>query len=207
MAADQGTYTPVNLPYDGEVIDASQVTTDLGGLIDEFNKPVGLSKLDVSSLVAILPPSGSITMFGAAVAPSGWLICDGSAVSRSTYSTLFSTVGTSFGIGDGYSTFNLPNLQDTFPIGSSGTKALGSTGGTATTTHETFSTPTGNAGDLYAPDDTQISAGAGLSRSALESSFGGADNFMFGSTGEHTFYTDTQSNIPTYQAFAFIIKT
>jgi microcystin-dependent protein len=55
--------------------------------------------------------------FGAASAPTDWLLCDGSAVSRTSYSTLFGVIGTTYGSGDGSSTFNLPDLRGRAPIG------------------------------------------------------------------------------------------
>lgn len=55
--------------------------------------------------------SGFILPFGGGTAPSGWLECDGAAVSRSTYSDLFAIIGTIYGAGDGSTTFNLPDLQ------------------------------------------------------------------------------------------------
>lgn len=65
-----------------------------------------------------LVPSGSIFSFGGTSVPSGWLFCDGSAVSRTTYASLFATIGTSWGIGDGLTTFNIPDLQNMFLRGS-----------------------------------------------------------------------------------------
>lgn len=62
-------------------------------------------------------PVGRITMHGGGAAPSGWLVCDGSAVSRSTYAGLFSVLGTTWGAGDGTTTFNLPDLRGRTPIG------------------------------------------------------------------------------------------
>lgn len=53
-------------------------------------------------------PVGSVTDYTGAVAPSGWLLCQGQAVSRTTYARLFAVIGTSFGAGDGSTTFNLP---------------------------------------------------------------------------------------------------
>lgn len=63
-------------------------------------------------------PVGTITFFGSATVPTGYLICNGVAVSRTTFSNLFSVIGTSFGSGDGKNTFNLPNLLDKFIEGS-----------------------------------------------------------------------------------------
>lgn len=62
-------------------------------------------------------PVGSVLPYAGSNAPSGWLLCDGSAVSRSTYSDLFNVVGTTFGAGDGSTTFNLPDLRGRFPLG------------------------------------------------------------------------------------------
>lgn len=62
-------------------------------------------------------PTGSIAMYGGTSAPSGWLLCDGSAVSRSTYSALFTAISTNFGVGDGSTTFNVPDLRSRSPLG------------------------------------------------------------------------------------------
>ena len=56
-------------------------------------------------------PSGSIMPYAGASAPSGWLLSYGQAISRSTYSALFSVVGTTYGVGDGSTTFNIPDLR------------------------------------------------------------------------------------------------
>lgn len=58
---------------------------------------------------ANVTPAGVVMMYAGTTAPSGYLLCDGSAVSRSTYSILFSVIGTNYGAGDGSTTFNLPN--------------------------------------------------------------------------------------------------
>lgn len=57
-------------------------------------------------------PIGCIQAYGGATAPDGWLICNGAAVSRTTYAALFAVVGTSFGAGDGSTTFNVPDLRE-----------------------------------------------------------------------------------------------
>ena len=57
-------------------------------------------------------PIGCIQAYGAATAPEGWLICNGAAVSRTTYAALFAVIGTSFGAGDGTTTFNIPDLRE-----------------------------------------------------------------------------------------------
>jgi len=62
-------------------------------------------------------PSGSVTMFAGTTAPNGFLFCDGSEISRSSFSTLFTAVGTTYGIGNGSSTFNLPDMRGRSPLG------------------------------------------------------------------------------------------
>ena len=57
-------------------------------------------------------PIGSILPYGGAIAPSGWFICQGQAISRSNYAELFNVIGTTFGAGDGSTTFNLPDLRE-----------------------------------------------------------------------------------------------
>ncbi len=74
-------------------------------------------------------PIGLISEFGGSVAPDGWLMCNGSEVSREKYSLLFAVIGTIYGDGDGSTTFNLPSMAGRTTIGSSASHALGSTGG------------------------------------------------------------------------------
>ena len=77
---------------------------------------------------------GTIKPWGKATAPAGYLLCDGSAVSRTTYADLFAVVGTTYGAGDTSTTFNVPDLQGKFPQGKSGTTNLATTGGANTVT-------------------------------------------------------------------------
>lgn len=79
-------------------------------------------------------PAGIIMPFAGTVAPEGYLFCDGSAVSRTTYATLYAVIGDTFGSGDGSTTFNLPDLGGRVPLGVSSTHLLGSTGGSETVT-------------------------------------------------------------------------
>lgn len=57
---------------------------------------------------------GSVYYFVANVEPTGWLLCNGSAVSRTTYANLFAAIGTNYGAGDGSTTFNVPDFRGTF---------------------------------------------------------------------------------------------
>tara|TARA_B100001093_G_C26711790_1_gene963751 strand:- start:435 stop:1226 length:792 start_codon:yes stop_codon:yes gene_type:complete len=68
------------------------------------------AKLNASA-ISTLMPTASLMPFAGSSAPTGYLLCDGAAISRSTYSTLFGIVGTTYGVGDGSSTFNIPDLR------------------------------------------------------------------------------------------------
>ena len=83
-------------------------------------------------------PAGIIAPFAGTSAPSGWLSCNGAAVSRTDYATLFAAIGTTWGVGDGSTTFNVPDLRGTFLRG--------------TGTNGTYGTAVGQAVGTYAAD-------------------------------------------------------
>lgn len=78
-------------------------------------------------------PVGTINQYGGSTAPLGWLLCNGSTVSRTSYASLFNIIGTTFGPGDGSTTFSIPNFQRRVAVGSggTGTSALAATVGSA----------------------------------------------------------------------------
>ena len=170
-------------------------------------------------------PTATIVPWSSASVPSGFLECNGTAVSRSTYSALFAIVGTTYGAGDGSTTFNTPDLQDNTPVGKSGTKALGSTGGANTVS------ATGNVGgstanatlseaQLASHDHSIIgSRGYNNSSSGTNNSIGqtlsaipyNAGNAGSGSGHSHnmsaTFSGDATSVLQPYLTLIYIIKT
>lgn len=73
-------------------------------------------------------PAGTILLYGGSSAPASFLLCDGAAVSRTTYAGLFAAIGTSYGVGDGSTTFNVPGMAGQFARGDT----PGATGGTDT---------------------------------------------------------------------------
>lgn len=86
-----------------------------------------------------VPPVGTGFLWFTNTAPSGFLLCRGQEVSRTTYATLFGVIGTTYGVGDGSTTFNLPDLQQRFPLGkaAAGTgSTLAGTGGAIDHTHD-----------------------------------------------------------------------
>jgi microcystin-dependent protein len=109
---------------------------------------------DLEAIVSALVPSGVISQYAGASAPSGYLLCEGQTVSRATYASLFTAIGTAYGAGDGSTTFALPNLKGRIPVGKDSAQTefdvLGETGGakthTLTTTEMPSHTHTGTTG-------------------------------------------------------------
>lgn len=111
-----------------------QVLQDVKGYVDAHNGVLTIQKngADIGTFSAnqktsetiniVVPdalPTGSYIQFAGSQAPAGFLVCNGGAISRTTYSALFDVIGTTYGSGDGSTTFNLPNLTDRFLQGSS----------------------------------------------------------------------------------------
>lgn len=105
--------------------------------------------MTVQSIVSVQPlalvPTGSMMPFAGSTAPDQFLLCQGQAVSRSTYATLFSVIGTTYGAGDNSTTFNLPNLNGRVPVGKDSAQTefdlLGEAGGSKTHTLTTAEMP------------------------------------------------------------------
>lgn len=120
------------------------------GDIDYYSNATTKTRIPIGTAGQVLTVSGGVPAWGAGfspgvmvdyggtAAPTGWLVCDGAAVSRTTYSALFSAVGTIWGAGDGSTTFNVPNLPRRTTVGSGGTatatlgNTVGSLGGAET---------------------------------------------------------------------------
>lgn len=94
-----------------------------GGL--SLAKPDNTQMLQaIRALVAAAMPAGAVQPFARATAPLGWLVCDGAAVSRSAYPVLWAAIGTTFGAGDGSTTFTLPDLRGEFIRGLDGGRGV-----------------------------------------------------------------------------------
>ena len=174
-------------------------------------------------------PTATIVPWSSASVPSGFLECNGQEVSRSTYSALFAIVGTTYGAGDGSTTFLVPDLQDNTPVGKSNNKALGSTGGANTvaatgnvggsTANATLSTAqlASHTHAYQSYNDAGPPQVAAAPKTALGRSFGLTTiNGIIQSTGSGqghshnmsaTFSGDATSVVQPYLTLIYIIKT
>jgi microcystin-dependent protein len=101
--------TNINIDVNGR-LNVPNASSSIAGVMSASDKV----KLD--GLTGV--PTGTVYAFAGQNAPTGYLFCDGSAVSRTTYANLFAVIGTTYGAGNGTTTFNLPNLIDRFVQGS-----------------------------------------------------------------------------------------
>ena len=87
--------------------------------VDNASYQAGSITIDklAQSLINIVIPPGMVRLYAGPNIPSGWLVCDGSAVSRTTYAALFAAIGTYWGAGDAVSTFNLPDFRGRSALG------------------------------------------------------------------------------------------
>jgi microcystin-dependent protein len=171
------------------------------------------TKQYVDAAASSSSPSGALIMWPTGTAPSGWLLCNGAAVSRSTYAALFAVIGTTFGAGDTTTTFNLPDYRDRMPIGADTIAAsIGATGGSKdaiVVSHTHSVNDSGHSHDLGVTTFNIGSApGTPLLRpisignppSPTTTSTTGISIASTGSSG-------TNANMPPYLGINFIIKT
>jgi|688.fasta_scaffold38653_2 microcystin-dependent protein len=156
-------------------------------------------------------PSGSLIMWPTATPPAGWLLCNGQAVSRSTYATLFGIISTTFGAGNGSTTFNLPDYRDRMPVGAGTLYGVGATGGSkdAIVVAHSHTLSGGSVSGTFV-------TGVSTSSSSFNTIGSSAITSVSTTTGSPT-YTNpsvqstgssgTNANMPPYIGIQFIIKT
>jgi microcystin-dependent protein len=158
-------------------------------------------------------PTGTINMWPTATAPTGFLLCDGAAVSRSTYAALYAVVGTTFGSGDGSTTFNVPNYTNRMPYGTT----IGATGGSADAVVVSHThTATSIVTDPQHSHTTAFGPRLGGGTSAVSNSDGGyspittssvSTGITVATTNASSGVSGTNANLPPYLGINFIIKT
>lgn len=166
-------------------------------------KDVEEANLSITASLNTVRISGEVEMWAGATAPAGWLLCDGSAVSRTTYAALFTVIGTTYGSGDGSTTFNLPNLKGKVPVGLDASQgefdALGETGGANTHTLTTTEMPSHVHGLSVFKYN---SGGSGVRLSYASDGLNGFGETTIGSGGGAA-----HNNLQPYIVLNYIIKT
>jgi len=167
--------------------------------------------------------TGEVKMWPLNTAPNGYLICNGQAVRRADYAALYATIGTTFGSGDGASTFNLPNYTDRMPVGK-GTIAstIGSVGGSkdAVVVNHTHSATVNDAGHQHASGMPHLEGGQYGTKPAsniTQAGWGNAQRSAYSVltdrittgisvTNSAAGVSATNANLPPYIGINFIIK-
>ena len=199
--ASPGVVTRVGVVTAVEATGSRRVQCDIGGStwlsrIQDAAIAVGdrVSVLQQDSVMLVIgrlsgvdvaAPVGSIMPYAGATAPTGWLLADGSAVSRTTYAALYAVIGTTYGVGNGSTTFNVPNLKNSVPVGSGDTYARAATGGASTVTLSSSNIP----GHTHSFSDTSTSNG----------SHGHTVSVTVDAGGSHTHYVGGQGYVSGLQ--------
>lgn len=198
---------------------------NVGGTITMPTMPVGTSNTAVATTAFVQvngTPTGSVMMWPTASPPTGWLLCNGQAVSRTAYAALFAIVGTLFGSGDGATTFNVPDYRDRMAVGAGSLYPVGTTGGnkdavvvshshTATTT-TTISNHDhgllggfGSVSDFFGGSGNDYGVGIGTENTNNRTA-SAALNPTSTTTVTATGSSGTDANMPPYLGIHFIIK-
>ena len=136
-------------PYPGSVLSkATSIAGELERLRYQLAQILGTdywykpAATDLTSIGNVVVPVGGVIDYPVATAPSSqWHLADGTAISRAAYPDLFTLIGTTFGVGNGTTTFNLPDYRDRMSIGAGTSYAAGATGGATTHTLTTAELP------------------------------------------------------------------
>jgi microcystin-dependent protein len=162
-----------------------EIVTVITGAGISLSKPTNTQLLE--AIRALGTPVGAVEAYAGAAAPTGWLLCNGQAVSRTTFASLFAIVGTTFGAGNGSSTFNVPDLRGEFIRGLDGGRSI-DTGRTLGSAQKGTIMPLDSTGDNqpYVPAFTS-SPGPAVADTALVAARTGLD------VGNASDYPNTQT--------------
>jgi microcystin-dependent protein len=190
----------------------------VGGAIVTATMPAGTSNTAVATTAFVQNnsvPTGGLMMWPTVTPPAGFLLCNGSAVSRITYAALFAILGSTFGNGDGINTFNLPDYRNRTAVGAGSLYAAGDSGGSkdAVVVSHTHNLSGGSVSGTFV---TAISTTRVTVDSAVEGAFATPINNVTTATASPTYASPTvqsagssgtDANLPPYLAIYYIIKT
>ena len=208
---------------------AIQTNTTISGNLDLTSSPSGSGRISANYLdVPNISPVGSIIMWSGSITnfPTNWLLCNGQPISRTNFSELFAIIGTTYGIGDNSTTFNLPNLLERFVVGAGGDNttvsdttgySIGQTGGANNVTLDVTQMPVhshtiNDPGHIHAEKSgipQRATSGGGardgcteINRETGKSTTGIIVNDAGGSGG----ITQSHENRPPFIALPYIIR-
>ena len=213
---------------------ATEETGGVSGMVNlTINLPdnIRISTIEDTETTPVTPATsnatGTIVAFAGATAPQGWLLCNGAAVSRATYSDLFDVIGTDYGVGNANTTFNLPDLRGRFPLGKddmggvsadnvSATDAdtLGGSGGIESHTLTTNEIPAHHHGPENPPDHVRgpftgywMSCEEGQWELEHHTDISGGPRIDVLRRTADAGGGQAHNNMPPYQTVSYIIKT
>ena len=193
IAADGQTPVTGNIQMGGNKIT---------GMADGTSATDAATVAQVAAVNSVM--TGSIQMWPTVSAPTGYLLCAGSAVSRTTYAALFAVIGTTFGVGDGSTTFNLPNYTNRMPYGTT----IGATGGSADAVVVSHTHTVTDPGHLHNfsnyPNTTGTTSLAGTGSGAPQTA--STATAVTGISVNTAGVSGTNANLPPYLGINFIIK-
>jgi microcystin-dependent protein len=106
-----------SITKDGQGIPSANISWNNYRITNLGNPVLGTDACNYMTAQGFGNPTGAVVAYAGGSAPSGYLNCNGQAVSRTTYSVLYSVIGTAYGVGDGSTTFNVPNAQSRCIVG------------------------------------------------------------------------------------------
>ncbi|MCP4137860.1 MAG: hypothetical protein GY754_43260 [bacterium] len=216
---EAGLSNSENNDDDDEAFSFSGMYSEIKELKEEINQ-LKLTK-------GALSPTGTIVPFAGATVPSGWLLCNGSEISRDTYTDLFAAIGAAWGSGNGTSTFNIPDLRGRFlrgvdsgsgidPDAGSRTALYSGNTGNAVGTYQSFATALPNSSFIVSDDTHTHSSTSGIFNEGpgiyAGQTAGGRDNFTNASeilnpnTHNHSISGGDTESRPVNAAVNYLIK-